>query len=78
MLSSRQKGLRTAALTNNWYNDAQENSMGLDDMLKQHFDVIVESRVVKMRKPDPKIYQLVVSHMGLEPHQCVYLDDILM
>jgi len=40
------------------------------------FDVVVESRVVKLRKPDPRIYEVVCERLGVLPSQCVYLDDI--
>jgi putative hydrolase of the HAD superfamily len=67
-------GLRTAALTNNWPrtddNAPSTNGNALD------FDVIVESAVVGLRKPDPRIYELVLAQLGVEPRAAVYLDDL--
>jgi putative hydrolase of the HAD superfamily len=41
-----------------------------------HFDVIVESSQVGLRKPDPAIYGLVCEKLGVEPHEAVFLDDL--
>jgi len=40
------------------------------------FDVIVESSVEKVRKPEPEFYRLVLDRLGLEAEECVYLDDL--
>ena len=44
--------------------------------LDPHFDVFVESAVVGLRKPDPRIYALVCEKLGLEPSRVAFLDDI--
>jgi len=41
-----------------------------------HFDVIVESSQVGIRKPDPAIYELVCDKLGVTPHEAVFLDDL--
>jgi putative hydrolase of the HAD superfamily len=41
-----------------------------------HFDVIIESSQVGVRKPDPAIYELVCEKLGVEPHEAVFLDDL--
>ena len=40
------------------------------------FDVVVESSVEGLRKPDPKIYQLVLDRLGVEATASVFLDDL--
>lgn len=40
-----------------------------------YFQQIVESAVVKIRKPDPQIYQLGVDALGLLPEECVVIGD---
>ena len=70
----REKNLRTAALTNNWPRpDGAEfpptgNGLG--------FDVVIESAVVGLRKPDPRIYELVLSKLGVDAPDAVFLDDL--
>jgi len=70
----RRAGLRTAALTNNWPRpddgapSTNANTLG--------FDVIVESAVVGLRKPDPRIYELVLAQLEVEASNAVFLDDL--
>ena len=40
------------------------------------FETIVESSKVGVRKPDPAIYLMACEALGVEPAQCVYLDDL--
>ena len=40
------------------------------------FDFVIESSVVGLRKPNPKIYQLACEKMGIEPTEAVFLDDL--
>lgn len=37
---------------------------------------MIESSKAGVRKPDPRIYQMMCERLGLEPPQCVYLDDL--
>ena len=65
----RERGLRAAALTNNWAGDGTGE-------LRGHFDVFVESSGLGLRKPDPRIYQHVCRCLAIEARQAVFLDDI--
>jgi len=67
----RAGGLRVAALTNNWITEDQRTGA-----LRAFFDVFVESIAVGLRKPDPRIYQLVCRELDVEPAEAVFLDDI--
>jgi putative hydrolase of the HAD superfamily len=69
----REHGFRVGALTNNW---ATERAPAGPHPIGRHFDVLVESRAVGMRKPDPRIYQLVCRELGVEPPRAAFLDDI--
>ncbi len=40
------------------------------------FEVVIESSKVGLRKPDPKIYQLMCDGLEVDPTACVYLDDL--
>ncbi len=40
------------------------------------FDHIIESARIGLRKPDPRIYQMMVEALGVDPKTCVYLDDL--
>lgn len=40
------------------------------------FDHVVESAKIGLRKPDPRIYRLMVDTLKVDPKNCVYLDDL--
>ncbi|MGE0623042.1 MAG: HAD-IA family hydrolase [Pseudomonadales bacterium] len=40
------------------------------------FDLVVESSVEGIRKPDPRIYQLTCERLGVDPARAVFLDDL--
>ena len=70
----REEGLRTAALTNNWNDETRATSDALHDALV--FDVIVESAREGFRKPDPRIYALVIARLDVLASEAVFLDDL--
>lgn len=70
----RDRGLRVAALTNNWA--SEEDREGRSAALRSLFHVFVESSVVGLRKPDPRIYLHVCSELDVDPRAAVFLDDI--
>jgi len=39
-------------------------------------DVVVLSCSVGLQKPDPRIYQIAVKQLEIEPQGCLYIDDI--
>lgn len=43
--------------------------------VKQYFRKIIESAVVGVRKPDPKIFTLGVEALELKPEECVVVGD---
>ena len=40
------------------------------------FDVVIESSKAGVRKPDPRIYQMMLDALGVAGADCVYLDDL--
>ena len=69
----RKRGLRVGALTNNWaVEDPEPRHADLRDL----FDAFVESSVVGLRKPDPRIYHHVCELLEVTPPEAVFLDDI--
>lgn len=67
----RERELRVAALTNNWPSEERA-----ENPLREYFDVFVESSVVGLRKPDPRIYELCCSQLSVPLDASVFLDDI--
>src|SRR5260370_31968864 len=72
----RAHGLRTAALTNNWDpGDGTRMGTRFPEMVAL-FDLVVESAVEGLRKPDPPIYELACERLGVRPDEAVFLDDL--
>lgn len=65
----RRRGLKTAALTNNWKPFGESG-------LIEHFDVVVESVVEGTRKPERRIYEICLERLGVEASECVMFDDL--
>lgn len=40
------------------------------------FDLVVESSVEGVRKPNPRIYQITCERLGVAPERTVFLDDL--
>ena len=40
------------------------------------FDLVVESSIEGIRKPNPAIYELTCERLGIHPEQAVFLDDL--
>jgi epoxide hydrolase-like predicted phosphatase len=76
----RAHGIRTAALTNNWIAADGDTHVSGDTTMATElaglFDTIVESARVGLRKPDPRIYELVCERLGVTPAESVFLDDL--
>jgi putative hydrolase of the HAD superfamily len=40
------------------------------------FDHVIESSKAGVRKPDPRIYQMMCDALDVTPAECIYLDDL--
>jgi len=72
--------LATALLTNNVVTMRTDGMAGgasaeLAAVL-DHFDVVLESSVVGVRKPDPEFYRRACAALAIEPAEAVFLDDL--
>ena len=65
--------LKTGLLTNNFI--SEDRGEGFREVLG-HFDVVIESSVAGVRKPDPRLYRLACDRLRIEPSEAVFLDDL--
>jgi putative hydrolase of the HAD superfamily len=69
--AARGAGLLTGLLSNSW---------GVDDyprhLFPSLFDAVVISAEVGMRKPEERIFLHAAGLLGLEPAECVFIDDL--
>lgn len=68
---------RTALLTNNFLTGTADwSSGGSFGVVVELFDVVVESSVVGIRKPEPEFYRLALDRLGVTADEAVFLDDL--
>ncbi len=46
------------------------------EAIMARFDHVIESSKAGVRKPDPRIYQMMCDLFAVEPAACIYLDDL--
>ena len=66
---------KTACLTNNFPSAEAEVSDAVASVYAL-FDAVLESRVLGVRKPDPRFYELACQAVGVRPDESVFLDDL--
>ena len=83
LLRSLKQKFRTFALSNTneihvrKFNEIVEKSLGDTRLLHDHFDHVYYSHQMKMRKPDPEIYQAVLGEQSLNAEETLFIDDNL-
>ena len=78
----RAHGFRTACLTNNMSGGdgrrdtpVSERDSAIEAVMAR-FDAVIESSKVGVRKPEVRFYEIACTTLDVEPHHCVFLDDL--
>jgi epoxide hydrolase-like predicted phosphatase len=68
------RGLRMALLTNNVreWEQRWRSMVPIDEI----FELVVDSAFVGCRKPEPRIYEILLERLGVEPSGCLFVDDV--
>ncbi|CAG0929385.1 glucose-1-phosphatase [Thermoflexales bacterium] len=67
-------GLKTGLLSNAW--DGLREMLHTQIPVSDAFDVIVISAEEKIAKPDPRLYQLALTRLGVQADEAIFLDDL--
>lgn len=75
-------GFKTGCITNNmpsgsgsgW--DVSDTKIGRAQAILDSFDHVIESAKAGVRKPEPRIYQMMCEALEEEPVACVFVDDL--
>jgi putative hydrolase of the HAD superfamily len=70
---------KTGCITNNLPANAIGSASGRTLYIAEVmvlFDHVIESAKIGLRKPDPKIYRMMVEALAVDPKRCIYLDDL--
>jgi putative hydrolase of the HAD superfamily len=76
------RGLKVGCITNNVRTGHGAGMSGDPDKagavaaIMALFDVVIESSKAGVRKPDPRIYQMMVEALDVPASDCIYLDDL--
>ena len=68
---ARAAGVRTGLVSNSWGRGHYDRSL-----FPELFDGVVISGEVGLHKPQPEIFWLAAERVGLQPHECVFVDDL--
>lgn len=68
---AREAGVRTALVSNSWGTDFYPRGR-----LAAHFDELVISAEVGVRKPEPAIFHLACERLEVAPAEAVFIDDL--
>lgn len=74
----KRHGLKIACLTNNISGGGEgdgERQSRVGQVMAR-FDAVVESSKVGVRKPEPRFYEMACEMLAVQPHECVFLDDL--
>ena len=70
---------KTGCITNNLPANAIGSASGRTLYIAEVmalFDHVIESAKTGIRKPDPRIYEMMCEALAVKPEACVYLDDL--
>jgi len=56
-------------------NNVAEAAIWRDELPHELFDAVIDSSAVALRKPDRRIYELVLDRIGRTPAESVFIDD---
>ena len=77
-LKGVRKRFKTGCITNN----VPANQAGSPEgrlyvrEIMELFDRVIESSKLGLRKPDPRIYEMMCEALDVSPRDCIYLDDL--
>lgn len=66
-------GYRIAVCSNSIRNTIE--TMMQKAALREYVDLIVSNEDVKKAKPDPEMYQTAIRKFGLQPDECIVVED---
>ena len=75
-------GFKTGCITNNMPKIdskgmlAPEEARETVERIYANFDHIIESSKAGVRKPEPRIYEMMCDALSVSPESCIFLDDL--
>ena len=76
LLIKLKKQYGCACLTNNFIKEFSTKTSKLFEKFKHYFDIVFESNVLNCRKPEMKIYYIVLEKLKVNPQEILFIDDL--
>lgn len=83
LVKVKQAGFKTGCITNNLPEfdssamlSAAEDRRQVAARVFSHFDHVIESSKAGVRKPEPRIYEMMCEALSVEPTACIFIDDL--
>ena len=70
--TARSAGVKTGLISNSWGSGLEYDP----SLMEELFDAVVISGDVGMHKPQPEIFELGASKIGVPAGECVFVDDL--
>jgi putative hydrolase of the HAD superfamily len=70
--AAHEHGIRTGLISNSWGSGLTYDQQQLASL----FDDVIISGEVGLHKPEPAIFELSCERLGVEPGDCVFVDDL--
>jgi putative hydrolase of the HAD superfamily len=70
----RAAGVKIGILSNSWGSDYFDPYAPWN--LQERSDVVIISDQVRLRKPDPEIFDIAIDKLGVPASDCLFVDDI--
>jgi putative hydrolase of the HAD superfamily len=77
----KKAGYKTGCITNNVpanMSGSKEGRTLYAREIMEMFDHLIESSKIGIRKPNPRIYEMMCETLTVDPAACIYLDDLGM
>lgn len=77
----KKAGYKTGCITNNVpanMSGSKEGRALYAREIMEMFDHLIELSKIGIRKPNPRIYEMMCEMLSVEPSACIYLDDLGM
>jgi len=72
VLKYKKQGYKIAILSDQWY---LSKEVLFNSKLKKNFNLTIISCDIRLRKPNPKIYRLILKKLELPAKSCLFIDD---
>jgi HAD superfamily hydrolase (TIGR01509 family) len=70
---ARARGVAVAIISNS---EGKLEALFRDLGIRDHFDLVVDSGIVGVEKPDPRIFRVALEHFDVAPDRALHLGDV--